>query len=303
MSLINVSLSDGRGHMTGLATDECTAFIGRDWADAKHDICLQAAGSDQREGQVLEHRPEVIAAWTTALLQRFAGGPIAIALDLTKGPLVEALRTYDGLVLFHIHPMMLARYREAFTPSRAKDEPTDAELQLELFLQHRDKRTPLVPQSPEMRALAHVVDHRRRLGGDRIRMTHRLTRTLKTYCPHVLEWCPTQETRLCGDFLSQWPTLQAAQLARRRTLERFFPQHQVRGAQRIRERLEAIKSAVPLTTAEAVVRPHALMAQSLMRQWRVIFEAMARFDQAIAERPQRHPAFALFDALPGAGPI
>ena len=55
----------------------------------------------------------MIDAWATDLLQRFQGRPIAIALELNKGPIVEALRTYDGLVLFHINPMMLARYREA----------------------------------------------------------------------------------------------------------------------------------------------------------------------------------------------
>lgn len=109
--------------MTGLATEEFTAFIGLDWADAKHAICLQAAGSDKREVQVLEHRSEVIEAWATALLQRFAGGPIAIALELNKGPIVEALRKYDGFVLFHINPMMLAKYREAFTS--AASQPCD----------------------------------------------------------------------------------------------------------------------------------------------------------------------------------
>jgi hypothetical protein len=207
--------------MTDLVTGEFAAYMGLDWADAKHDICLQAAGSDQREVKVLEHKPEAIEAWATALLQRFGGGPIAIALELNKGPIVEALRKYDGLVLFHINPMMLARYREAFTPSRAKDDPTDAELQLDLLLRHRDKLKPLVPQSPEMRAVAQLVEHRRRLVGDRIRMTNRLTSTLKMYFPQVLEWCPNKETRLFCDFLSQWPTLKAAQLARRRTLERF----------------------------------------------------------------------------------
>jgi hypothetical protein len=32
-----------------LPTDEFAACIGIDWADAKHDICLQAAGSEKRE--------------------------------------------------------------------------------------------------------------------------------------------------------------------------------------------------------------------------------------------------------------
>ena len=138
--------------MTGVATGEFAACIGLDWADAKHDICLQVAGGDKREFQDLEHRPAVIDAWATALLQRFEGGPIAIALELNKGPIVEALRTYEGVVLFHINPMMLAKYREAFTPSRAKDDPTDAELQRALLLWHRDTLKPLAPQSPEMRA-------------------------------------------------------------------------------------------------------------------------------------------------------
>ena len=288
--------------MTALATDKFAVLIGLDWADTKHDICLQVAGSDKREFKVLKHSPEAIHIWAMDLLKRFESRPIAIALELNKGPIVEALRKYDGFVLFHINPMMLAKYREAFTPSRAKDDPSDAELQLELLLQHRDKLKRLVPQSPEMRALAQLVEHRRRLVADRVRMTNRLTSTLKTYFPQVLQWFPNKETRLFCDFVSQWPTLKAAQLARRRTLERFFHQHHVYGEQPLNERLEAITSATPLTTDESVIIPHTLLVQSLVTQLQGILEAIGIFDQAIAERAQNHRDFALFDALPGAGP-
>src|SRR4029434_43082 len=139
MSLNDLIMIDWRGQMTRFATDEFAAFIGLDWADAKHDVCLQVAGSDKREFQVLAHRLEVLETWATDLLQHLEGQPIAIALDLNKGPIVEALRKYDGLVLFPINPMMLARYREAFTPSRAKDDPTDAELHLDLLRRHNDQ--------------------------------------------------------------------------------------------------------------------------------------------------------------------
>ena len=160
--------------------DTFAAFVGIDWADAKHDGCLQAAGSAKRECFKLEHTPEAIDAWVTALRTRFNGQPVAICLELNKGPLVFALRKYDFLVLFPINPLTLARYREAFTPSRAKDDPTDAALQLELLLTHRDKLQPLHPQSPTMRALEQLVEHRRRVVGDKVRMTNRLTSTLKT---------------------------------------------------------------------------------------------------------------------------
>src|SRR4029434_4882759 len=145
--------------------EEFAAFVGLDWADAKHDICLQATGTERREFLILEHRPEAINAWVCTLRTRFHGQPVAVCLELNKGPMVSALRQYDFLVLFPVNPFTLAKYREAFTPSRAKDDPTDAELQVELLLKDRDKLTPLTPQSPTMRALAQLVEHRRRLVG------------------------------------------------------------------------------------------------------------------------------------------
>ncbi len=289
--------------MTQTSHDTFAAFVGIDWADAKHDICLQAAGTAKREYFQLDHTPEAIDAWVTTLRTRFNGQPVAICLELTKGPLVSALRKYDFLVLFPINPLMLARYREAFTPSRAKDDPTDAALQLALLLTHRDKLQPLQPQSPTMRALAQLVEHRRRVVGDKVRTTNRLTSTLKNYFPQVLQWFQDKDTRIFCDFLSRWPTLKAAQLARRSTLEAFFRDHHVRVEDVLAKRIHAIKTATPLTTDEGVIAPHPLLVQALTSQLRVTLDAIEAFDHAIAQRAQRHPDFPLFQALPGAGPV
>ena len=90
--------------MTQSAPDTFAAFVGIDWADAKHDVCLQAAGSTNRECLQLEHTPEAIDAWVTTLRTRFNGHLVAVCLELTKGPLVFALRKYDFLILFPINP-------------------------------------------------------------------------------------------------------------------------------------------------------------------------------------------------------
>src|SRR5262245_34754178 len=214
--------------MTQNAHHPFAAFVGLDWADAKHDGCLQAAGSAKRECFQLAHTPEAIDAWVTTLRTRFHGQPVAVRLELHKGPLVFALRKYDFLVLLPINPLTLARYREAFTPSRAKDDPSDAALQLALLLTHRDKLQPLTPQSPTMRALEQLVAHRRRVVGDTVRITNRLTSTLQNYFPQVLQWFEDKDTLMFCDFLRRWPPLKAAQLARRPTLETFFRDHHVR---------------------------------------------------------------------------
>jgi hypothetical protein len=75
-----------------------------------------------------------------------------VCLELQKGPLVSALRAYDCLVRCPVTPFTLAKYRAAFPPSQAKEDPTDAALQGERLRNHRDKLPPLCPQSPRLRA-------------------------------------------------------------------------------------------------------------------------------------------------------
>ena len=283
--------------------EEFAAFIGLDWADSKHDVCLQAAGSAKRECCILTHTPEAIDTWVSTLRTRFNGHPIAVCLELNKGPIVSALRKYDFLGLFPVHPLTLARYREAFTPSRAKDDPTDAALQLELLLTHRDKLQPLKPQSSAMRALEQLVEHRRRMVNDRVRITHRLTSTLNNYFPHLLPWFQDKDTSVFCDFLSRWPTLKAVQLARRSTLTTFFRDHHVRSTDIIEKRIQALKTATPLTRDEGVIAPNVLFVQALVSQLRATLDAIETFDHAIAHRAQSHPDFPLFQALPGAGPV
>ena len=43
------------------------------------------------------------------------GGPVAVALELSKGPIIAALQKYEFLVLFPINPTTLAKYRDETT--------------------------------------------------------------------------------------------------------------------------------------------------------------------------------------------
>jgi len=67
-------------------------------ADKQHDICLQQADSEKLEHRVLKHTPEAIDQWARELRERFAAAPIAVCLELTKGPIVSALLKYDFFV-------------------------------------------------------------------------------------------------------------------------------------------------------------------------------------------------------------
>jgi transposase len=287
--------------MNTLNTTSFTAFIGIDWADTKHDICIQSADGGEREFDVIPHQVEQIDEWAHTIRRRF-GSPIAVAVELSKGPIVYALQKHDCFVIFPVNPSTLAKYREAFQPSRAKDDPTDAELAVDLILCHPDRFKPLQPQSVEIRMLASLVEQRRNLVDDKIRITNRLRVALKQYYPQMLEWFDHIDTPLFCDFLIRWPTLLQVKRARKSTLRKFFHEHNMRFEHVVERRLNAIKTAAPLTLDEAVVVPHRLQALVYVEQLRVMLEAIKRFDIEIESVAKQHDDYALFTALPGAGP-
>lgn len=288
--------------MNRCSDTEFAAFVGIDWANAKHDICLQGAGCEEREFTVLAHRPESIAQWAMQLRERFAGRPIAVCLELSKGPLVYALQKYDFLVLFPVNPSTLAKYRETFCVSGAKDDPTDAQLALELLMGHRDKLSALKPQSPAMRALQQLVQQRRELVGHKTAITNRLSAALKQYFPQVLEWFQDKDTLVFCDFLTRWPMLKHAQRARKARLIAFFHEHNVRYPKVIEQRVQAIVTASELTADSGVIVPNRLLVEVLVEQLRVMLRSIERFDHEIAQLAPTLPDYALFSPLPGAGP-
>jgi len=278
-----------------------TAIIGIDWADKKHDICVQDMETGRRQASQVRHRAEDLDEWARALYRRY-GGPIAVAVELSKGPIVSALQKYDFFVIFPIDPTTLAYHRKTFTLSGAKDDPTDAEYALNLLLTHPEHFKALNPQSVEMRALMTLVEQRRRLMNDRVRITNRLRNALKQYYPQALEWFDHIDTPLFCDFIKRWPSLAQARRARKATLEKFFREHNMNRKALLGRRITAIKSAMPLTTDEAVIVPYRLHAQTLVAQLEVALESIRIYDDEIAALAPRHPDYDLFSALPGAGP-
>ena len=278
-----------------------TAIIGIDWADKKHDVCVHVTATGKRELSQIPHQSSKIDDWARSLYRRY-GGPMAVALELSKGPIVAALQKYDFFVLYPINPSSLASYRKTFTPSGAKDDPTDAAYIMDLLLCHPDRFRPLQPQSVEMRALMTLVEHRRRLMDDRVRLTNRLRNALKQYYPQALEWFDRIDTQLFCDFIKRWPSLAQARRARKATLEKFFRERNMNRQTLLERRITAIKSAVPLTSDDGVVVPYRVLALTLVEQLEVMLVCLDRFDEEIAALAPQHPDFALFDVLPGAGP-
>lgn len=277
------------------------AFVGLDWGSEKHSVALRAAGSHAVETYLLEQKPEALHDWLNKLRDRSGGRPVAVAIEQTKGAVIHALLGYSFVHVFRINPLSAASYRQTFSPSGAKDDPTDAELLLELVELHRNRLKPWVPDDPQTRALQRLVEFRREVVAQRVALTNQLTQVLKDYFPQALDWAGDLDRMMACEFLSKWPTLERVQRARPDTVRTFYRQHGSRSTEVIDSRLKAIATAVPLTKDSAVVETSVLVVQTILLSLRPVIDSIDRLSREIEDRFQAHPDAPIFDSFPGAG--
>jgi len=278
------------------------ALIGIDWADKKHDICEIPTQSQQPLYSVIKASAKAISEWAIELKAKYPGKIVAVACELKKGPLIYALESFEHIVLFPINPNTVANYRKTCTPSGAKDDPSDAYAQAEILKTHMHKIPALYPDSPEVRALAQLTEHRRRIVQDRVALTNKITSLLKNYFPHVLEWFKDKDTLIFCDFLSRWSSLDTVQRARKSTLIKFFNEHNSRYLNVNEKRITDIKSSTALTRDRGVIESNQLLVELLVEQLRALIHAIDTLDKEIRSRYKKHKDRVIFDSLPGAGP-
>jgi transposase len=278
------------------------ALVGLDWADERPAVVLLAAGSQIKEHATLEHTPEALSDWVAQLPHRFAGGKIAVILEQSRGSLLYALLPHAHLVLHPLNPQMAAKFRKAFYPSGAKDDPLDAELLLEILCQHRDRLKAWQPDEPVTRQLPLLVEARRRFVADRVRLSNRLENALKSYFPQALQLVGESLTApMACAFLQKWPTLAAVQKAGPQRLRKFYHGQHSRAEKLIQQRLRLLAQAQPLTTDAAVVAAQSLLVKSVAHALAALPAILAEYDQQIATLFAAHADYKIWDGFPGAG--
>jgi transposase len=281
---------------------EFAAFVGIDWADREHAWSMELPGEKERSRGKLENTPEAIAVWATELATRFQGGVIAVAREQARGALLYALSAYGHFVLYPIHPTTSSRFRGALRPSGAKDDPTDADLLLDLLTGHRDQLRPWKPDSAEIRKLQTLVEKRRQLVDERTAQTNRIRDSLKLYFPQVLGWFERLDLPIVAAFLERWPTLEQAPEVSEEEWRKFFHQHQGRSEDRIKQRWAALGQARPLTRDAAVIEPARLMVSVSLKLAAVLRDGIADAEAEIVKVAAAHGDYHIFASFPGAGP-
>ena len=282
---------------------EYAAFVAIDWADQKHVFTLQETHQAKKENGTLEQKPEVIGPWVAKLQERFPGQRLAVGVEQSRGALIHALLEYDFLVIYPIHPSTVAKFRQAFKASGAKNDPLDTDLILEILSKHLGLLKALNPDTVQTRLLARLTHDRRKTVDLRTSHVEALTASLKEYFPQALALVNGNLTsRLAGDFLMKWPTLEQVQQAKPNTLKKFYLGHNIRRPELIKEMLALAQAARPLTKDLALVESGRRLTQMHAQMIQTLNSVIADYEARIKEVFEQHPEAHLFRQIPGAGP-
>lgn len=283
------------------------AFVGLDWEDQRHAVCLLPPAGGAPEHREVAQTPEGIAAWVTELRERFGGRPVAVCLEQSRGALVYALMQYDFLVLHPLNPKQLSDYRAAVYPSGAKSDPNDAELLARFLRDHADKLRAWRPDDPITRGLRMMTEQRRKWVQDRVALTNELQQRLKESYPLALEW----GGEILGSewflaLLEKFPSQRELQRASPRQLEKWVPKRRRASddppaEQLLRDRIAAIRKAPPITTDGPVLDHARLAVGHLAVMIQTVNRAVAECERKIDELFAKHPDGQLFASFPGAG--
>ena len=162
-------------------------FVGDDWAEAHHDICIiDEAGRKLAKRRVPEGLDGVNQLH--ALVAEHASDPaeVVVGIETDRGLFVQALIA-AGYQVYAINPLAASRYRERHSTSGAKSDPGDAKVLAELVRTDRHNHRPVAGDSELAEAVKVLARAHQNLVWVRQRQLNTLRSTLREYYPAALE--------------------------------------------------------------------------------------------------------------------
>jgi len=282
--------------------DSAAGIIGLDWGDKEHALCMRLADGSRQEMK-LNSSPEAISEWAEGLRRHHPGQRFVVGLEQSRGSVCTALLEHtDVLDLYPVNPLTVHMFRKMWSMAGAKDDPSDARLICEMMCTHAERMRPLRLQDPQTHCLKLLNEKRRKLVDMRTKCIEHLICQLKEYFPQALMLMGDRlDSRLSCDFLRKWGSLQDVQRARTQTVRQFYYDHNCRSKKRIEERLEFIRSAVPITSNTSWMSPMIQIVRALVDQISLLNEHIRGFDQEIRKAFLSHEEASIFLSFPGAG--
>ena len=272
-------------------------LVGIDWADKLHAFHL--AGSGREQHGMFEQDSLVIEKLLDQWRADHPGADFAIAIEATKGAIINSLLGYDDVTIYPVNPAALANYRKAFKHGGGKNDPADALLLCQYLEHYIDQLRPLRRDDPNTREIAALVEDRRRLVDQRTAHCNELKAVLKQYFPEVLKLGAAKiYAAFLIRFLLKYSTLQAAQKAGVTRLRKFF--FGCGAKTKVEDRVKLLVNATSLSDDEVLLRTRSRRVIAICKLIETYNQQVRQYDAEIKALVRNHSDYKIFASLPGA---
>ena len=162
-------------------------FVGDDWAEAHHDVCLMEESGARLAARRL---PEGLAgvAQLHEMIAEHVSDPseVVVGIETDRGLWVGAL-VGAGYQVYAINPMAVSRYRDRHSQGGAKSDRGDAKVLADLVRTDRHNHRPVAGDSPEAEGIKVLARTHQNLIWARVRHTNQIRNALREYYPAALE--------------------------------------------------------------------------------------------------------------------
>jgi hypothetical protein len=290
--------------MRGREVRALTIFVGIDWAETHHDVCVLAPSGEPLAVRRIAEGIEGVAR-LHALVAEHAEQPseVVVGIETDRGLLVTAL-VAAGYQVYAINPLAAARYRDRHTTSRAKSDRGDARMLADLVRTDRHLHRPIAADSELLDAIKVLARGHQSLIWTRQRQLNALRSSLREFYPAALA---AFEELNHPDALAILALAPEPERGRRLTSGQIASALRRGGRQRNVERRAAeIRAALrepQLAAPPLVVDAQAATVTALVAVIRALDGQLKALEAKLVERFEQHPDAELLRSLPGLGAI
>jgi transposase len=287
--------------------DDYDFYIGLDWGTDQHQACVLDAAGRRIGEHTITHSGAGLAAWLAALARYGPAARLAVAIEVPRGAVVDALLAH-GCHVYALNPKQLDRFRDRQTVAGAKDDRRDAGVLADALRTDRGVFRARQPDDPRLGPLRELTRLARELGTESTRLTNRLREQLVRSFPQVLTLCPAADEPWLWTLLDHAPTATQAARLRPQTLRALLAKHRVRRF--TAADLSACLQAPPLPAAAGTIAAAGEHIAFLLPRLRLASQQRRQCDRrleqlldvlATGEPPLEHRDVTILRSLPGVG--
>lgn len=280
-------------------------FVGVDWAEAHHDICVL-----DEAGDVLARKriPDTLAGVRALheLLGEHAEEPeeVIVGIEKDRGLIVEAMLGARYRV-YAINPMSSARYRERHVTSGSKSDPGDAKVLADLVRTDRHNHREATGDSANAEAIKVLARAHQSAIWARHREVNALRNALKDYYPGALLAFGTDlDDRDAVAILDVAPTPPLGrQLSRARIAAALKRAGRLRNLERRAGEIQSALREEQLAQSPVVELAYGRTTKAHVAMIRAYSAQITELEAALTSDFEQHPDAGIIHSLPGMGTV